>query len=67
MTEIAPRKAEQLVDEFIARLSSVSTQSADGGAAAHEAALKRLMAHLIEREGWLAEEFSLLARRLGAY
>ncbi len=67
MTEIAPRKAEQLVDEFVARLSSVSAQSADGGAPAYEAALKHLMAHLIEREGWLAEEFSLLARRLGAY
>ncbi|WP_085558447.1 hypothetical protein [Azospirillum agricola] len=67
MTDIDPRKADAAVDAFVARLSSDAGLSDGDRAMAYEAALKHLMGHLIEREGWLAEEFSGLARSLGAY
>lgn len=64
MTNIVPRKAEDAVDQLIGRLAGLDGEEA---AHAHEAALRHLMTHLIEKEGWLAEEFSQLARSLGAY
>lgn len=66
MTQVDSRKAEQVVDDFVARLA-VSGLSDDARAEIYEAALKRLMGHLIQREGWLAEEFTAAARSLGAY
>ncbi|MCG5240535.1 hypothetical protein [Azospirillum doebereinerae] len=67
MTDTVPREAEDAIDALIARLSSVDALSDESKSAAHEAALKRLMTHLIQKEGWLAEEFCRLARSLGAY
>lgn len=66
MTEVDTRKAEQVVDDFVARLAVASMPDGER-AAVCEAALKRLMSHLIERDGWLAEEFAAAARSLGAY
>lgn len=66
MIQVDTRKAEQVVDDFVARLAVAGLP--DGECAeVYEAALKRLMGHLIEREGWLAEEFTAAARSLGAY
>lgn len=57
---------EEAVDQFVARLSAANLP-ADERAEAYEAALKHLMGHLIGNEGWLAEEFTAVARSLGAY
>ncbi|PWC35870.1 hypothetical protein [Azospirillum sp. TSO35-2] len=66
MTDTDPCKAAEVVDEFVARLAAGDLSDRDRKAAC-EAALKHLMGYLIDREGWLAEEFSGLARSLGAY
>ncbi len=66
MTESGSCKAERAMDEFVARLAAAGLPD-DERAQAYEAALKQLMDHLIHREGWLAEEFSGLARSLGAF
>jgi len=67
MTDTVPCEAEDAVDAFVARLSSTDPLSDEARSLAYEAALKRLMTHLIEKEDWLAEEFCRLARSLGAY
>lgn len=71
MTQADSRKAEkigpeQAADDFVARLAAAGL-SAEERAEAYEAALKQLMGHLIRQEGWLAEEFTAVARSLGAY
>ncbi len=66
MTNVDTRKAEQVVDDFVARLDVAGLPDGER-AEVYEAALKRLMGHLIEHEGWLAEEFTAAARSLGAY
>lgn len=71
MTQVDPRKAEQVgpeqaADDFVARLAAAGLP-AEEQAEVYEAALKRLMSHLIRQEGWLAEEFTAAARSLGAY
>ncbi|CBS90056.1 hypothetical protein [Azospirillum lipoferum] len=59
-------KAQQVVDDVVARLVGAGLSDAER-AEACEATLRQLMAYLIEREGWLAEEFAAIARSLGAY
>lgn len=71
MTQVDSRKVEQVgpeqaVDDFVARLAAAGLP-AEERAEAYEAALKRLMEHMIRQEGWLAEEFTAVARSLGAY
>ena len=71
MSQADTSKAQQAVDDFVARLSGAGLSDAGLSdaerAEACEAALKRLMGYLIEREGWVAEEFTAIAHSLGAY
>ena len=66
MTHADTHRAEQVVDDFATRLAAAGL-SEGARAEAYEAALKHLMGHLIRQEGWLAEEFTAVARSLGAY
>ncbi len=76
MSQAESSKAQQVADDVVARLTGSGLSEAglsDAGlsdaerAEACEAALKQLMDYLIEREGWVAEEFTAIARSLGAY
>lgn len=76
MSQAESSKAQQVADDVVARLTGSGLSEAglsDAGlsdaerAEACEAALKQLMEYLIEREGWVAEEFTAIARSLGAY
>lgn len=66
MSHADTSKAQQAVDDVVARLAGAGLSDADR-AEACEAVLKHLMGYLIEREGWVAEEFTALAHTLGAY
>ncbi|MFP5516999.1 MAG: hypothetical protein ACLGJC_28440 [Alphaproteobacteria bacterium] len=66
MSQADPDKGQLVVDDAVARLTGAGLSDAER-AVACEAALKRLMGYLIEREGWVAEEFTAIARSLGAY
>lgn len=59
-------KAQQVIDDVVARLVGPGLSDAER-AEACQATLKQLMGYLIEREGWVAEEFAAIARSLGAY
>lgn len=76
MSQAESSRAQQVADDVVARLTGSGLSEAglsDAGlsdaerAEACEAALKQLMEYLIEREGWVAEEFTAIARSLGAY
>ena len=66
MSQADSSKAQEVVDDVVSRLTSAGLSDAER-AEACEAALKQLMGYLIEREGWVAEEFTAIARSLGAY
>ena len=71
MSQAESSKAQQVADDVVARLTGSGLSDAGLSdaerAEACEAALKQLMEYLIEREGWVAEEFTAIARSLGAY
>ena len=71
MSQAESSRAQQVADDVVARLTGSGLSEAGLSdaerAEACEAALKQLMEYLIEREGWVAEEFTAIARSLGAY
>ncbi|AWU96494.1 hypothetical protein DM194_19085 (plasmid) [Azospirillum ramasamyi] len=71
MSQAESSRAQQVADDVVARLTGSGLSDAGLSdaerAEACEAALKQLMEYLIEREGWVAEEFTAIARSLGAY
>lgn len=66
MSHADPSKAQPAIDDIVARLLGTGLSDAERTEAC-ETTLKQLMGYLIEREGWVAEEFAAMARSLGAY
>ncbi|AWB09304.1 hypothetical protein A6A40_29695 (plasmid) [Azospirillum humicireducens] len=66
MSHADPSKAQPGIEDVAARLLGAGLSDAER-AETCEATLKQLMGYLIEREGWVADEFAALARSLGAY